>query len=369
MKIPMLDLRGQYNAIKARIREKVETIMADQDFILGKEVADLEAAIARYCGTNHAAGVASGTDALILSLKALGIGPGDEVITTPFTFVATAEAVALIGAKPVFVDIDPDTYNLNPCLIEKRITAKTKALLPVHLYGLCADMDPIMAIAKKHSLKVIEDAAQAIGSEYKGRRAGSIGDAGALSFFPSKNLGAFGDGGMIVMNSEKLCKSIKLLRVHGSDKRYYHDIVGYNSRLDNLQAAVLNVKLAHLEGWIEERIKNVEFFNNALRGLPVTAPVVPAGYRHSYHLYVLRVPDKEGLEKHLVDNGIEARTYYPIPLHLQKCFAYLGYKKRDFPETERASREALSIPAYPELTSEQKKYVVDTIRKFFKRRD
>lgn len=365
MKIPILDLRREYESYKDEVVKKVNEIMQKQDFILGKEVCELEKNIAEYCQTKYAVGVASGTDALILSLRAMGVGPGDEVITTPFTFVATAEAVALLGAKPVFADIDHKTYNIDPSLIEKNITPKTKAIIPVHLYGLCADMDPIMKIAASRGIKVLEDAAQAIGSEYKGRRAGSLGDAAALSFFPSKNLGAFGDAGMVVTNSKDMYDKLKLLRVHGSLTRYYHDIIGYNSRLDNLQAGILNVKLKYLDRWLKSRIENAGFFNKMLEDLPLEVPFVPQGYKHTYHLYVLRSAKKGNIEEELVNDGIEARTYYPVPLHLQKCFQYLGYKEGDLPKAEKASRETFSIPLYPEIGKAEKEYVAGAIKKFF----
>ena len=367
MKIPMLDLKAQYKCFEKEVLVEVKDIMERQDFVLGKEVQELEEKIARYCHTKYAIGVASGTDALILALRAMGIGPGTEVITTPFTFVATAEAIALTGAKPVFVDINPGTYNIEPSLIEERITSKTKAVIPVHLYGLCADMDPILKIAKKHDLKILEDCAQAIGSEYKGRRTGSMGDAGAISFFPSKNLGAFGEGGMVVTNNEAINGGVRLLRVHGSDKRYYHDIIGYNSRLDNLQAAILGIKLKLLDQWIEERISLASFFNEQFSSLPVDTPRTPEGYKHSYHLYVLRSKEKERIEAYLNDKGIESRTYYPIPLHLQKCFNYLGYKEGACPNAEAASKETFSIPVYPELNKDQREYIADTVRQFFKK--
>ncbi|MBI5144519.1 MAG: DegT/DnrJ/EryC1/StrS family aminotransferase [Candidatus Omnitrophica bacterium] len=365
MKVPLLDLKKQYKEFKNEVSGKVYRVMAAQDFILGKAVAELEKNIAGYCHTRYAIGVASGTDALILSLKAIGVGRGDEVITTPFTFVATAEAIALVGARPVFVDIDPRTYNINPFLIEQKISRRTKAILPVHLYGLCADMGMILAIAKKYGLKVVEDAAQAIGSECKGHRAGSMGNSGGLSFFPSKNLGAFGDGGMVVTDNAKIYRMVSSLRMHGSTKRYYHNVIGYNSRLDNLQAAILNVKLRYLNRWIDARIKNAEFFNKRLEGLPLTTPFVPKGYRHSYHLYILSCAEKEEIEKYLIRSGIETRTYYPVPLHMQKCFKYLGYKRGAFPEAERASRHTFSIPVYPELTDREKKFIIGTIRRFF----
>lgn len=366
-KIPTLDLKKQYQEFKKEALVKISEVLENQNFILGKEVDVLEKNIANYCDTKYGVGVASGTDALILSLKALDIGPGDEVITTPFTFMATAEAVALVGARPVFVDIDPATYNMDPSLIEKKITSKTKAIVVVHLYGLCANMDHILKIAKGHGLRVIEDAAQAIGSEYKGRKVGSMGDAGAISFFPSKNLGAFGDGGMVVTNSENIYEKVKLLHVHGSNKRYYHDIIGYNSRLDNLQAAILDIKLKYLDKWIKGRIENADFFNRQLKGLPIKIPYVPNGYKHSYHLYIIRTSEKSGLEAYLNKEGIEVRTYYPVPLHLQGCFEYLGYKKGSFPEAESGSLETCSIPAYPELTLRQKRYIIEKIKVFFNR--
>lgn len=365
MKIHILDLKAQYRVFRDEAVKRVNKVMRDQDFVLGKEVEALERNIAKYCRTKYAIGVASGTDALILSLRAMGIGAGDEVITTPFTFIATAEAICLIGARPVFVDIDPDTYNINPSLIEKTVNPRTKAILPVHLYGLCADMDPILKIAERHNLKVLEDTAQAIGSQYKGKMAGSMGNAGAISFFPSKNLGAFGDAGMVVTNEPDIYEKIRLLRVHGSKKRYYHEAIGYNSRLDNLQAAILNVKLGYLDKWIEVRVRNAEFFNKKLEGLPLKTPPVLKGYKHSYHLYVLRASRKEELEAYLTENGIEARTYYPVPLHLQECFRHLGYRQGAFPEAEKASRETLAIPVYTELNKSQRSYICQKISKFF----
>ena len=366
MNIPLLDLKIQYRSIKPEIEEALRGVVERQDFILGEECRLLEEEIAKYCGSRYAVGLASGTDALILALRALDIGPGSEVITTPFTFFATAEAVSLVGAKPVFVDIDPKTYNINPALIEKAITPRTKAILPVHLYGQCADMDPIMAIAKKRKLKVIEDNAQAIGATYKLRKAGSMGDSGTLSFFPSKNLGAFGDAGMVVTDDKDLAERIRTLRVHGSAVRYIHSIIGTNSRLDNLQAAVLRVKLRHLDGWLESRRKNAGYYNERLKGLPLTFPYVPDYNVHTYHQYVLRV--REGLEelmKFLTDNGIETRTYYPVPLHLQECYRGLGYKKGDLPESEDACDTTFAISVYPEVTAEQLTCITGRIKEFF----
>lgn len=366
MKIPILDLKKQHDPFKKRIEESILRVCAKHAFILGEEVSKLEENIARYCDTKYAVGVNSGTDALVLALKVMGIKEGDEVITTPFTFVATAEAIALLGAKPVFVDIDPKTYNINPALIEAKITKKAKAIVPVHLYGLCAEMDPILKIAKKHGLKVLEDCAQAIGSTYNGRKAGSIGDAGAISFYPGKNLGCFGDGGMVVTNDEKVYKNLKLLRDHGSDKKYYHKIVGYNSRLDNLQAAVLNIKLEYLDGWIEGRIKTAEFFNKEFKTCPVLMPCIPKNFRHSFHLYILRSIKAKEIIDYLIKNGIESRPYYPLSLHLQECFKPLGYKEGDFPESEKMAKENFAIPIFPELTEEEKMYIIGKIRQFFK---
>ena len=365
MKIPIIDLKKQYSAIKKPIKDALSKILDDQSFILGDEVKKLEESISKYCGTKYAVGVNSGTDALILALKAFGVGEGDEVITTPFTFIATAEAIVRAGAKPIFVDIDPKTCNIDPSLIKEKITKNTKAILPVNLYGLCADMDPIKAIAKERNLKLLEDCAQSIGSTYKAKPAGSMGDAGAISFYPGKNLGCFGDGGMVVTNDRAICDKIKLLRNHGSDKRYYHALVGYNSRLDNLQAAVLNIKLTHLDKWIEKRIENAEFFNKTLKGYPLVTPCIPEGYRHSFHLYVLQSDKREKIVSYLNEKGIEARVYYPLPLHLQECFKYLGYKPGDFPKAENASRKSFAIPVYPELTAEEKNYIATTLKSFF----
>lgn len=367
MNIPIFDLKRQYRTIESQVKTKLETILKDQAFVLGEEVREFEDKIASFSGVKYAVGLNSGTDALILALDAMGIKAGDEVITTPFTFIATAEAIVRVGAKPIFIDIDPKTYNISPALIEKGITKKTKAILPVHLYGLLADMDPILEIAKNRRLKVLEDCAQAIGSDYKGKKAGSMGDVAAFSFFPSKNLGAFGDGGMVVSNNEEIYKRIKLLRDHGTDRKYHHGIIGYNSRLDNLQAAVLNIKFSYLEKWIEDRIKNAQFFNESLKDCQLFVPYIPEGYRHSFHLYVLRTERAEKIVTYLNKNGVESRTYYPIPLHLQGCLKFLGHKIGAFPESEKLSRECFAIPVYPELTGEEKTYIVEKIKHFFKK--
>jgi dTDP-4-amino-4,6-dideoxygalactose transaminase len=363
VKIPLLDLKAQYQSIRTEVDAALKKVVEAQDFILGEEVRSLEKEVAAYCDTKYGVGVASGTDALILALRALDIGAGDEVITTPFTFFATAESISVAGAKPVFVDIDSKTYNINPELIEKKITKKTKAIMPVHLYGQCADMDPIMAIAEKHGLKVIEDNAQAIGATYKGRKSGSIGDIGCLSFFPSKNLGGFGDGGMVVTNNEKLAQRIRSLRVHGGAVQYIHSEIGMNSRLDNLQAAALRVKLKYLDKWLKARRETAAFYNEKLKALPVICPYVPEYNIHTYHQYTLRVKSgQKKIIKHLSDNGIGARVYYPVPLHLQDCYKDLGYKKGDIKESERACEEAFSIPVFPELTQAQKEYIVEKIK-------
>ncbi|MBU0606127.1 MAG: DegT/DnrJ/EryC1/StrS family aminotransferase, partial [Candidatus Omnitrophica bacterium] len=351
MHISLLDLKGQYRSIKPEIDETLRKVIERQDFILGEECRLFEEEITRYCGSKYAVGVASGTDALILALRALNIGPGDEVITTSFTFFATAEAVSLVGAKPVFVDIEPKTYNIDTGSIEKAITPRTKAIIPVHLYGQCADMDPIIAIARKRKLRIIEDTAQAIGATYKGRKAGSMGDIGTLSFFPSKNLGAFGDAGMIITNDKEIADKIRMLRVHGSTRRYIHSEIGMNSRLDNLQAAVLRVKLKYLDSWLESRRRHAKYYCEKLKDLPLILPYVPDHNVHTYHQYVLRIKgDLDTFMKFLADSEIEARTYYPVPLHLQECYRHLGYRDGSLKEAERAAGETLAIAVYPELT-------------------
>ena len=362
MKIPILDLTAQYRSIKKEIDAAIMKVVESQSFILGHEVENFEEEAAAYCGTKYAVGVASGTDALILSLRALGIGAGDEVITTPFTFFATAESVSIVGAKPVFVDIDPKTYCIDPELIEGKITKKTRAIIPVHLFGQCADMDRILSIARINNLKVIEDTAQAMGATYKGKQAGSMGDAGALSFFPSKNLGGFGDGGMIITNNKALADKIRMLRVHGSMVRYIHSAIGTNSRLDALQAAILRIKLKHLNKWLNGRREVAKYYDENLKNLLIITPYAPSYNIHTYHLYVLRVkPSPEKLAGLLNGTGIEARTYYPVPLHLQECYKGLGYKKGDLKESESASPETLAIPIYPELEIDKLSYITKSI--------
>ena len=372
MSVPMVDLKIQYDAMKDEIDRAVLSVIQNTAFILGPQGKALEQSIAAYHGVKFAVGVASGTDALHLALRAADIGPGDEVITTPFTFIATAEAISYVGAVPVFVDIRPDTFNIDVTQIESHITKRTKAILPVHLYGQAADMGPLMEIAKKQNLKVIEDCAQSFGSDYRGKKTGAFADMGCFSFFPSKNLGCYGDGGMIITDDKDLADRLMSLRNHGSKVRYYHDEVGYNSRLDEIQAAVLTVKLGHLDAWTEARQRNAATYDRLFReaglagtvGLPVALP----GYRHIYNQYVIRVPDRDRLREQLTAANIGTEIYYPVPFHVQECFASLGYKPGDFPNAERAASEVLALPIYPELTAEQQQYVVDQIAAYYRPR-
>ncbi|MCK4852425.1 MAG: DegT/DnrJ/EryC1/StrS family aminotransferase [Candidatus Omnitrophica bacterium] len=364
MKIPLLDLKAQYKPIKQEIDEAVASVVDSQHFILSEEVTALEEEIAAYTGAGHAVGVASGTDALILALRALGVGKKDAVITTPFTFFATAEAISVVGATPVFADIDPETYNIDPDKIEEMLRDTVKAVIPVHLYGQCADMDRIMDISKKYDLKVVEDCAQAIGAAYKGRKAGSFGEAGAFSFFPSKNLGGFGDGGMVVSSDAGLTERVKRLRVHGSQRQYVHTEVGYNSRLDSIQAAVLRVKLKKLDSWLDRRRAIARRYDEALSSPGITTPKTAEGGTHTYHQYTIAAHDRDSLLKYLNDKGISARVYYPVPLHLQPCYKDLGYKEGDFPAAEKASKEVLSLPVYPGLSDENIDHIIQTVRDF-----
>lgn len=362
MKVPLVDLKAEYSSIREEIDSAIKEVLEAQTFILGPKVEELEEKIAKYCNVKHAIGVASGTDALLLSLMAVGIGQGDEVITTPFTFFATAGSIYRLKAKPVFVDIDLRTYNIDPSLIEEKITKKTKAIIPVHLYGQCADMDSILEIAKKHNLYVIEDSAQAIGAKYKGRNAGSMGDLGCLSFFPTKNLGGYGDGGMVLTNDDDLARKVKMLRVHGSEVKYYHSTVGINSRLDAIQAAVLLVKLKYLDEWNESRRQNAKFYNLAFDGSNVITPYEESHNYHIYHQYVIRIKERDIVRKRLQEMGIGTEVYYPLPLHLQSCFSELGYKEGDLPNSELSAKEVLALPIYPKLTREQQQYVANSIR-------
>jgi len=363
--IPVLDLKAQYVAIEQEIDAAIKEVLLSTEFILGPAVRELEQRIAAYCECRYGVGVASGTDALRLTLTALGIGPGDEVITTPFSFIATANTISHCGARPVFVDIDPRTYNIDPTKIEAAITKRTKAIVPVHLYGQPADMDPIMRLAEKYGLYVIEDAAQAIGARYKGRRVCSMGHAGCLSFYPTKNLGAYGDGGMVLTNDAKLAEKIDILRRQGSKKKYHAEMLGFNSRLDTLQAAILLVKLRYLDDWNDSRRKAAQRYNRLLAGLPVVTPYESPDVYHAYHQYTIRTPQRDEMALYLRERGIGSMIYYPVPLHLQGIYVGLGYREGDLPESEGASRKVLSLPIYPELTKEQQQIIAEAIRKFF----
>lgn len=367
MKIPLLDLNAQYLSIKAEIDQVVAEVFASQHFILGPQVAQCESDIAAYCHCTYAVGVSSGTDALLACLMAEGIGPGDEVITTPFTFFATVGVIARVGAVPVFVDINPDTYDLDASQLASAVTGRTRAIIPVHLYGQMADMDTVMSVADEFNLTVIEDAAQAIGAEYKGRRAGSIGHYGCLSFFPSKNLGAAGDGGMVLTNDFQRAEKLRCLRVHGSKPKYHHKIIGGNFRLDALQAAVVRVKLAHLDKWTASRQYNAARYEDLLgeSGLPISLPAVAPEQRHVFNQYVIRCSDRDELRAWLRRDEIDTEIYYPVAMHQQECFDYLGYCPGAFPESERAARECLALPIYPELTEMQARFVANCISAFY----
>jgi dTDP-4-amino-4,6-dideoxygalactose transaminase len=364
--VPVLDLQAQYQSIKDEIDEAVLDVMASGYFVLGPNVKALEAEVAEYVGCRHGIGVASGTDALRLSLEALEIGPGDEVITTPFTFVATANTISHASARPVFVDIDPRTFNIAPAQIEAAITKRTRAILPVHLYGQPAEMAAIMDIARRHNLYVIEDCAQAIGAEDGGRRVGTFGDLACFSFYPTKNLGAFGDAGMVTTNDPELAERVTVLRQQGSKTRYYHDVLGFNSRLDEMQAALLRVKLRYLDDWQSRRGQIAARYDELLGELDVETPFVRPGVTHVYHQYTIRVARRDDLIEFLRERGVGSMIYYPLPLHLQKMYHDLGYSEGSLPVTERAGREVLSLPMYPELTDEQVQRVVDTIGEFVK---
>jgi dTDP-4-amino-4,6-dideoxygalactose transaminase len=376
MKVPLLDLKIQYQSMKDEIMEVTEKIYESQYFILGEHVKVLEASIARYCQTEHAIGVSSGSDALIISLMASDIRPGDMVLTTPYTFFATAGAIARLNAKPVFVDIDPDTFNISPELLEETVGKmspvernRVKAVMPVHLYGQCADMNHILKLAEVNDWIVIEDAAQAIGSEYEGRRAGSMGSFGCFSFFPSKNLGAFGDGGIVTVQSERTCKKLFILRGHGAEPKYVHQVVGGNFRLDALQAAVVSIKLKYLDQWTAARQANASTYRelfSQMSLLDIIKLPVEKENRHIYNQFVILVPEKrDALRQFLSESGIGTEIYYPVPLHLQECFSYLQYRPGDFPVAEHTASHSLALPIYPELTTDQQQYVVDKIREFY----
>jgi dTDP-4-amino-4,6-dideoxygalactose transaminase len=389
MKVPLLDLKAQYETIRPEIEAAVREVLESQHFILGPFVQKCEEEIARYCASSHAIGVTSGSDALLVCLMAEGVGPGDEVITTPYTFFATVGAITRLGATPVFVDIDPVTYNIAPDQIASKISPRTKAIIPVHLYGQSADMRTVLEVARAHRLIVIEDAAQAIGAEFDGRRCGSMGEYGCFSFFPSKNLGAGGDAGMVVTNDPKRAEQLAILRAHGSKPKYYHRVVGGNFRLDALQAAIVSSKLRHLDAWTEGRRRNADRYNQMFRnsGLSVCDSrefadgrrrdermpdvVLPAATtdRHVFNQYVIRVPARDDLRTTLQAKGIGTEIYYPVPMHMQECFASLGHRAGDFPESEAAASQTLALPIYPELTDAQACYVVESIRDFYGRPD
>ena len=365
--VPQLDLAAQYAAIGAEIRTAVERVMASQQFVLGREGMALEEEIAKLCGVAHGVGLASGTDALILALRACGVQAGDEVLLPPFTFVATGNAVSALGAKPVFADIRPDTYNIDANELERHVTPRTRAIVVVHLYGLAADMDPILAFARAHKLPVIEDNAQAIGASYKGRRTGSLGDVACFSFYPTKNLGAYGDAGMVVTNSEELAARIRTLRNHGQTGKYLSSEPGWNSRLDEMQAAILRVKLRHLSSWQRARQSHAAEYNRLFSQVPgVMPPQAPEGFEHVYHQYTIRVEFRDALQTFLSERRIGSTVYYPYPLHLQPLYKSLGHKMGDFPHAERAAQEVLSLPMYPEMRSEQIARVTDAVVEFLK---
>jgi dTDP-4-amino-4,6-dideoxygalactose transaminase len=371
MQVPLLDLKQQHAALREELRAAVDRVFDSQRFILGEDVRLLESELALYTQTRHAVGCGSGSDALLLALLALDAGAGAEVVTTPFTFFATAGSIARTGARPVFVDIEPRAYNIDPAQIEAAITERTRALMPVHLYGQCAEMDEISRVAERRGLPVIEDAAQAIGAQDRGRQAGSLGAMGCFSFYPTKNLGAAGEAGLLTTNDERLAERLRRLRVHGGATEYHHDEIGFNSRLDTLQAAGLRVKLPRLDSWSDARRARADAYTRLLSeaGLDefVTPPFVREGARHIFHQYVIRVPAarRDPLLEHLKQNGVGTKVYYPVPLHLQPCFAYLGHREGDFPEAERAARETLALPMFPELTDDEQQYVVETFRRFF----
>ncbi|MCM3111979.1 DegT/DnrJ/EryC1/StrS family aminotransferase [Lederbergia lenta] len=368
MKIQMLDLSEQYKSMKNEIMEKMDEVMSSSRFILGDNVKKLEADVAEYSNVTYGIGVGNGSDAIHISLQAAGIGPGDEVITTAFTFFATGGAIVRAGATPVYIDIDPITFNIDPSKIEEAITDKTKAIIPVHLYGQMADMITIKKIADKYNLVVIEDAAQAIGASQHGKSVGELGTAATYSFFPTKNLGAYGDGGMIVTNSTDLAEKASVIRVHGSKPKYYHHVLGYNSRLDELQAAILNVKFPHLDEWSQARRERANYYTESLNKQLIEiiqTPIEKEGNYHVFHQYTLRVPNRDELQEYLKAEGIATMIYYPMPLHLQPVFKDLGYKEGDLPETEKATKEALSLPMYPELKQEDQDFVIQKIIEFY----
>ncbi|MDT4895774.1 MAG: hypothetical protein QOH25_851 [Acidobacteriota bacterium] len=371
MKVPLLDLQAQYASLRDELHLAALRVMDSQQFILGPDVEKLETELSAYTGARHAIGCASGSDALLLALMAVGVKAHDEVITTPYSFFATAAAITRLGARPVFIDINPRTYNIDISKIEALINERTRAIMPVHLYGQCAEMSAIMEMSERYGIPVIEDAAQAIGAQDSRRQAGTMGAVGCFSFYPTKNLGGAGDGGLVTTNNDQLAERLRLLRVHGSAARYYHSLIGINSRLDSLQAAVLRVKLPHLDSWSDARAAHAERYNQLFADAGLTEeialPAVRSGVRHIFNQYVIRAGSRrDALREHLQQNEIGTEIYYPMPLHLQECFGYLDYKAGDFPEAERAARETLALPIYPELTIAQQSYVVEMIGEFMR---
>jgi dTDP-4-amino-4,6-dideoxygalactose transaminase len=365
MQVPILDLKAQYATIRDEVTRAIGDVCESQVFALGPAVAQFEQNVAAYCGSKHAIGVSSGTDALLVALMALDVKPGDEVITTPFTFFATAGCIVRVGARPVFVDVDPDSYNIDPADIEERVTEKTRAIIPVHLFGQLARMKPIMDIARRHNLAVIEDACQAIGASQDGVKAGNFGDCGCFSFYPTKNLGGFGDGGLVTTNDDELAQQIRILRDHGQNPRYFYRVIGGNFRLDGIQGAVLNVKLKYLERWNDARRRHAKLYDRLLAGSPIKTPRIDANNVSIYHQYTVTVPDRDALQKHLAENGIGSAVFYPKPLHVQDCFEDLGYHEGDMPVAERLCREVLSLPLYPELQPDQVEHIAATAIKFY----
>ena len=366
--VPLVDLYAQYQPLKDEIWSAWDEVLKSMRLFLGPNVQAFEREFADYCGVSHAIGVSDGTNAIHQALRAAGVGKGDEVITVSHTFIATTEAILLAGAKPIFVDVYPDTYLMDVRQIEASITPLTKAILPVHLYGQCVDMDPVLVIAKKYSLLVIEDACQAHGAIYKGRKAGSMGDAAGFSFYFTKNLGAYGEGGMVTTNNPEIARKVKMIRDHGSEKRYYHETLGWNGRLDELQAAALRIKLKHLDKWNETRRRNAEYYRKFLEGSGIVLPTVVEGNQHVYHLFVIRAHERDALREYLSAHGIGTGIHYPVPIHLQECYADMSEGKGSLPVTERITQEILSLPMYAELTTEQIDWVIENIKAFMKER-
>jgi dTDP-4-amino-4,6-dideoxygalactose transaminase len=366
--VPLLDTVAQYASLKEEIQQAMNQVLDSGSYIMGPSVKQFEEAVAKYCGVKHAIGVANGTDALLLTLDALGIGSGDEVITSPFTFFASAEVISQVGAVPVFIDIEPDTYNIDTAKLEAAITPRTKVIMPVHIFGQPVHMDVVMKLARKHNLHIIEDACQAMGSAYRHRPAGSVGTAGCFSFFPTKNLGGFGDGGMVITNDDELAAKIRILRVHGSNPKYYHSVIGYNSRLDSLQAAMLQVKLPHLDDWNRKRRQKALVYTAELRNTPLQLPVESDDTYAIYHLYIIQTEHRDELLKHLVNHGVGSGIYYPVPLHRQEVYRTLGYEPGSLPVAEQAALGTMALPLYPEMSEDDQAYVIAVVRQFFEMR-